>query len=92
MIWAASQGNLNAMLPYIARGISMEAADYDGRTAIHLAAAEGQLNVVKFLLANQVDPNVQDRWGFTPLDDSIRHGHDNVTEVLKQAGGHSGIL
>ncbi|ESA35889.1 glutaminase [Leptolyngbya sp. Heron Island J] len=90
MIWAASQGKLNAMLPYIARGVSMEAADYDGRTAIHLAAAEGQLKVVKFLLANNVNPNIQDRWGFTPLDDAIRHGHEEVATALKQSGGASG--
>ncbi|MEO0536744.1 MAG: glutaminase A [Cyanobacteria bacterium P01_A01_bin.123] len=90
LIWAASQGNLNAMLPYIARGISMDAADYDGRTAIHLAAAEGQLNVIEFLLANQVNPNVQDRWGFTPLDDAMRHRHDAIVKALKQAEAYSG--
>jgi ankyrin repeat protein len=31
-------------------GIDMRIADYDGRTALHLAAAEGQLHVVRFLL------------------------------------------
>ena len=31
-------------------GMDMGASDYDGRTALHLAAAEGHLNVVKLLL------------------------------------------
>lgn len=31
-------------------GIDMQIADYDGRTALHLATAEGHLEVVKFLL------------------------------------------
>ena len=31
-------------------GMDLSCADYDGRTALHLAAAEGQLTVVKVLL------------------------------------------
>lgn len=31
-------------------GMRMDAADYDGRTALHLACAEGHLHVVKLLL------------------------------------------
>ena len=30
--------------------MDMEACDYDGRTALHLAAAEGHYRVVRFLL------------------------------------------
>ena len=30
--------------------VDMGIADYDGRTALHLAAAEGHLDVVKFLV------------------------------------------
>jgi hypothetical protein len=34
-----------------------DAANYDGRTALHVAAAEGQVAVVKFLLAKNVNVN-----------------------------------
>ena len=38
-----------------------------------MAAAEGQLECVKFLLeAAEVDPNPQDRWKFTPVGEANR--------------------
>lgn len=40
----------------------MNQADYDGRTALHLAAAHGQLEIVKLLLEKcHVNPNPRDR-------------------------------
>ena len=42
MIWAASRGDLGAIQRLIARGASIDAPDYDGRTPLHLAAAEAK--------------------------------------------------
>lgn len=42
--------------------MDMSLADYDGRTALHLAAAEGHENIVRFLFEKcNVDPHVKDR-------------------------------
>lgn len=43
-------------------GVDMQTTDYDGRTALHLAAAEGHPEVVQFLLEKcKVTPLPKDR-------------------------------
>lgn len=62
----------------------MSLSDYDGRTALHLAAAEGHLDCVNFLLSQcKVPMDVKDRWGRTPMAEAETFGHNAVLEFLK---------
>ena len=62
-------------------------SQYDQRTAIHLAASEGMLEVVRFLVDElSADTSPRDRWGNTPLDDANRSGHVAVAAFLSQRG------
>jgi len=63
-------------------GADVNEGDYDRRTALHLAASEGQLDVVRLLIERGADVSARDRWGGTPLDDARRHGHRAVEELL----------
>ena len=59
-------------------------ADYDQRSPIHLAASNGHLAIVKYLFAHGVkNVNPLDRFNNTPLDDSIREGHEEISNYLK---------
>ncbi|XP_015199716.2 glutaminase liver isoform, mitochondrial isoform X1 [Lepisosteus oculatus] len=68
---------------------NMEQKDYDSRTALHVAAAEGHVEVVLFLTDTcKVNPFVKDRWGNIPLDDAVQFGHEAVVKVLKEYQQH----
>ncbi len=83
---AASVGDLDAVRRMLADGASVDAANYDGRTALHLAAAEGQHAVVQLLLAEGARLSPVDRWGGTPLRDATRGDHTEVAALLRSKG------
>jgi len=88
---AAAKGDLDRLRQMMEAGADMSAGDYDKRTAIHLAASEGLLEVVTFLIHEAgADASPVDRWGGTPLDDAIRSGHEDVQAYLREKGATAG--
>ena len=85
LIWAASHGDLDEILRLEAEGVNPGIADYDGRTPLHLAASEGQVEVIKHLITKNIHLSPKDRWGNTPLDDAKRFKNKEVQELLELA-------
>ena len=85
---AAGEGNLAQVKRLIENGVGPNMGDYDGRTALHLAAAEGHDKVIDFLLRSKANPNSADRWQGTPLQDALKNSHHVAASVLRTKNGH----
>lgn len=65
------------------KGWKVNSYDYDGRTALNLAASEGHLEAVKYLVVHGADINHRDCRGNTALDDAIRERRIEVIQYLR---------
>ena len=83
-IWYAGYvGNVRLLRSLLARGVPVDAADYDERTALMLAACEGRADAVRYLLSHGANVALKDRFGNTALDDAKRHGHADIVALLE---------
>ena len=82
LLFAAAENNVDNIRHLVAKGVPVNAGDYDLRTALHLAAAEGSLEAVEYLVTHGHPLNVRDRWGATPLDEAKREKRKSVVEFL----------
>ena len=87
LLSCAHAGDLRGVQRFMDNGVEVNCADYDGRTALHLAACEGHGDIVDYLLMANANPNARDRFGGTALHDSIRHHQPAaINAKLKEAG------
>eukprot|EP00210_Caulerpa_lentillifera_P005600 g5357.t1 len=60
--------------------------DYDKRSPLHVAAANGCYSVVAWLLEEGSPVNAIDRFDRTPLEEAVRGGYKEVLELLTARG------
>ena len=89
---AAATDDVELLSRHVRHGIDVKSPDNDGRTAMHVAAAEGSLKSLKYLV-DEVGMNFSnpDRWGNTPLGNAIFAGRGAVVDFLRSRGAYASV-
>ena len=87
LLFAASRDDVQRCCMLLDSGVLPSAADYDLRSALHIAASDAAVDVLRLLIERRADVQALDRWGHAPLDDAVTYGHVREnTEALIEAG------
>uniref|UniRef100_A0A5B7C959 Protein kinase domain-containing protein n=1 Tax=Davidia involucrata TaxID=16924 RepID=A0A5B7C959_DAVIN len=87
LLCCSSKGDKWGVIQELEKGVEPNLADYDKRTALHLASCEGCTEIVVLLLEKGADVNSTDRWGRTPLSDARSASHEEICKILEAHGG-----
>ena len=66
----------------IQKNANVNATNRNGETPIHISASEGFKKLTEELLRGEVDVDVQDVWGCTPLIRAVINKQDMVVSLL----------
>jgi len=75
---AGFKGDIETLNALFKKGAELNTADYDLRTALHLAACEGKTETVGWLLSKKINTNVVDVFNNKPIDDARRYKHERI--------------
>ena len=80
---AAKKGEIKTIRTLLAlEETKVNACDSEGMTALHFAANNGHIKIVKFLIANGAEVNAENNYGATPIALAARECHVDVAKAL----------
>ncbi|XP_033733850.1 L-asparaginase-like [Pecten maximus] len=88
MCAAAKSNDTEALERLRSTGGNLSAGNQDGRTALHVAAREGHLAVVQYLLHHGATIHTKDQHDHTPLNDAIISKDHQIITLLVRTGAH----
>eukprot|EP01023_Acetabularia_acetabulum_P006292 TRINITY_DN12628_c1_g1_i3.p1 TRINITY_DN12628_c1_g1~~TRINITY_DN12628_c1_g1_i3.p1 ORF type:complete len:361 (+),score=47.93 TRINITY_DN12628_c1_g1_i3:31-1083(+) len=62
-------------------------SDYDQRTPLHIACAEGAFSTAQWLMDKGASVNALDRFKRTPLEEAVQMDNVEIIRILKKQGG-----
>ena len=92
LINSAAVGDIHKFSSLLHQNTDVDVCDSGGRTALHLACAEGHTEIVRILIDRKANFDVTDRWGSRPLQEAFAKGHKSVVDLLLLAGAGSDEL
>ncbi|KJH50139.1 L-asparaginase, type I [Dictyocaulus viviparus] len=69
---AAAYGDIEQLRCWKAAGSKLVETDYDKRTALHVAVSHNQVETVRYLIEQGLDPLAVDSFGTTPMSEAKR--------------------
>lgn len=81
-------GDVNKIDMLKSYGANLSSVNYDMRTALHVACAEGNEEVVRHLLLNGAAVHIRDRYDRNPLAEAINHDFHSIIKLLLKCGSH----
>ncbi|RYP71470.1 hypothetical protein DL769_004695 [Monosporascus sp. CRB-8-3] len=85
LLWAAFKGH-KGVVEYLWQDANKKLRDHTGRTALHLAAMAGRVEVVMQLVELGADKEAKERSGWTPLHLAARNRHVDAVRLLIELG------
>ncbi|XP_064556304.1 L-asparaginase [Drosophila montana] len=80
---AAARGALRRLQSFQLAGADLCLPDPSGRTALHVAALHGYVELVQYLMAYRENGEPKDMLGLTPLDYAKRGAHPEIVRLLE---------
>ncbi|KAM1089346.1 hypothetical protein ACFX19_017335 [Malus domestica] len=86
LCFAAQRGDDLLLHRLLRRGSDPNEMDNNGRTAMHIAASNGNEHCALLLLEYEADPNIQDSEGNVPIWEAISGKHESLIKLLLDNG------
>jgi hypothetical protein len=79
----AAQGDLDGIVALSDLSVDLHSVDYNGRTALHIAANRGHVEIVEYLLNKGLSPDTEDDNGISALSLADTGRHFAILDVMQ---------